>query len=180
MGKRDALVAPPESREEHKDAVAPVTSLTRELTRVEEANLAFYEAFNKRDVDKMSQIWSRSAHARCVHPGWELVIGWSDIRQSWMDIFRTIQEIDFRLEDIHIEVSGRTAWVNLVAHVEVTTDEGEAFQATVVTTNIFEEIEDRWQMVLHHSSNFAEDEEIEEEEIEIDNGTNGNGISGPN
>jgi ketosteroid isomerase-like protein len=97
-----------------------------------------------------------------------------------MDIFRTIQQIDFRLEDIHIEVSGRTAWVNLVAHVEVTTDEGEAFQATVVTTNIFEEIEDRWQMVLHHSSNFAEDEELEEEEIEIDNGTSGNGISGPN
>lgn len=181
MGKRDALAAPPaEPPVESKDAPAPVASLTRELTRVEEANLAFYEAFHKRDIERMSQVWSRSPHARCVHPGWELVIGWSDIRQSWVDIFRTIQEIDFRLEDIHIEVSGRTAWVNLVAHVQVTTDEGDAFQATVLTTNIFEEIEDRWLLVLHHSSNFADDDEIEEEDLELDNGTNGNGSDGPN
>lgn len=182
MGKRDALATPPaEPPEVSKDAVLPVTSLTKELTRVEEANLAFYEAFNKRDIDKMSQIWSRSPHARCVHPGWELVIGWSDIRQSWLDIFRTIQEIDFRLEDIHIEVAGRTAWVNLVAHVQVTTDEGEAFQATVVTTNIFEEIDGTWSLVLHHSSNFAEDEDLDEDDLELDNGTGGGGsISGPN
>src|SRR5215475_11965929 len=182
MGKRDALAAPPaDPAEDQKDTTTPVASLTRELTRVEEANLAFYEAFNKRDIERMSQVWSRSPHARCVHPGWELVIGWSDIRQSWVDIFRTIQEIDFRLEDIHIEVSGRTAWVNLVAHVQVTTDEGDAFQATVVTTNIFEEIDGRWLLVLHHSSNFAEDEEMEEEDIEIDNGGGANnGPDGPN
>src|SRR5262245_44514502 len=49
-------------------------SLTRELTRVEEANIAFYDAFHRRDIDRMSQMWSRSPHARCVHPGWELVI----------------------------------------------------------------------------------------------------------
>lgn len=179
MGKRDALVAPPvDPADESKEpSTTQGASLTRELTRVEEANLAFYEAFNKRDIESMSQVWSRSPHARCVHPGWELVIGWSDIRQSWVDIFRTIQEIDFRLEDIHIEVSGRTAWVNLVAHVQVTTDEGDAFQATVVTTNIFEEIDQRWMLVLHHSSNFAEDEEMDEEDIEIDNG--GGGSSGP-
>jgi ketosteroid isomerase-like protein len=183
MGKRDALAAPSaDPVEDQKEPPAPpAASLTRELTRVEEANLAFYEAFNKRDIEAMSQAWSRSPHARCVHPGWELVIGWSDIRQSWIDIFRTIQEIDFRLEDIHIEVSGRTAWVNLVAHVQVTTDEGDAFQATVVTTNIFEEIDQRWLLVLHHSSNFAEDEEMEEEDIEIDNGGGGgNGPDGPN
>src|SRR5262245_40665671 len=68
-------------------------SLTRELTRVEEANLAFYDAFHRRDIDRMSQMWSRSPHARCVHPGWELVIGWTEIRQSWLDIFRTIKRI---------------------------------------------------------------------------------------
>lgn len=182
MGKRDALVAPPaDPVEDPKDTITPGASLTRELTRVEEANLAFYDAFNKRDIERMSQVWSRSPHARCVHPGWELVIGWSDIRQSWVDIFRTIQEIDFRLEDVHIEVSGRTAWVNLVAHVQVTTDEGDAFQATVVTTNVFEEIDQFWMVVLHHSSNFAEDDEMEEEDIEIDNGgTGSNGPDGPN
>lgn len=155
-------------------------SLTRELTRVEEANLAFYDAFHKRDIDRMSQLWSRSPHARCVHPAWELVIGWSEIRQSWLDIFRTIQRIEFNLEDIHIEVSGRTAWVNLVAHVDVTTDEGDDFQASVVTTNIFEEIDGRWLVVLHHSSNFAEEEDLDEDEIEIEGPLDGSGSAGPN
>jgi ketosteroid isomerase-like protein len=161
------------------DRVVP-PSLTRELTRVEEANLAFYDAFHKRDIDKMSQMWSRSPHARCVHPGWELVIGWAEIRQSWLDIFRTIQRIEFSLEDIHIEVSGRTAWVNLIAHVKVTTDEGEDFPAIVVTTNIFEEIDGRWLIVLHHSSNFADEEEMDEDELELDGSMDGSGSSGPN
>jgi ketosteroid isomerase-like protein len=161
------------------DRVVP-PSLTRELTRVEEANLAFYDAFHKRDIDRMSQMWSRSPHARCVHPGWELVIGWSEIRQSWLDIFRTIQRIEFSLEDIHIEVSGRTAWVNLIAHVNVTTDDGEDFPAIVVTTNIFEEIDGRWLIVLHHSSNFADEEEIEEDELELDGSLDGSGSAGPN
>jgi ketosteroid isomerase-like protein len=155
-------------------------SLTRELTRVEEANLAFYDAFNSRNIDKMSQMWSRSPHARCVHPGWELVIGWTEIRQSWLDIFRTIQRIEFGLEDVHIEVSGRTAWVNLVAHVDVTTDENEDFGATVVTTNIFEQIDGHWLVVLHHSSNFDVDE-MEDDEIEIDTPPlDGSGSAGPN
>lgn len=161
------------------DRAAP-PSLTRELTRVEEANLAFYDAFHKRDIDRMSQLWSRSPHARCVHPAWELVIGWSEIRQSWLDIFRTIHRIEFNLEDIHIEVSGRTAWVNLVAHVDVTTDEGDDFQASVVTTNIFEEIDGRWLVVLHHSSNFAEEEDLDEDEIEIEGALDGSGSAGPN
>ncbi|MCK6550749.1 nuclear transport factor 2 family protein [Myxococcota bacterium] len=159
-------------------------SLTRELTRVEEANLAFYDAFRQRDLEKMSKVWSHSPHARCVHPGWELVIGWTEIRQSWNDIFRTIQDIDFHLEDVHIEVAGRTAWVNLVAHVEVETDEGDDFEASVVTTNIFEEIDDTWTLVLHHSSNFSEDEDVDEDELDLDgdledpNGTSG--MSGAN
>jgi ketosteroid isomerase-like protein len=190
MGKqRDALVAPfDQPHDDDADtpgAAAPAVperspSLTRELTRVEEANEAFYEAFRRRDLDRMSTVWSRSPHARCVHPGWELVVGWPDIRQSWSDIFRTIQQIDFRLEDVHIEVAGRTAWVNLVAHVEVETDEGDDFEASVVTTNIFEEIDDTWTLVLHHSSNFAEEEDVDEDELDGDLEDPSGNMSGAN
>ena len=38
-------------------------SLTKELSRVEETNLRFYEAFTERDIDKMAQVWSKSPHA---------------------------------------------------------------------------------------------------------------------
>jgi ketosteroid isomerase-like protein len=141
------------------------TPLTRELNRVEEANLAFYEAFHARDIAKMERLWSRSPHSRCIHPGWEPVVGWSEIRQSWVDIFRTMKGIEFSLEDVHVEVSENSAWVNLVAHAEVETEDGDAFQTSVVSTSILERIEGQWYIVLHHASHFADDEEeLEAEE----------------
>ncbi|MBK8012337.1 MAG: nuclear transport factor 2 family protein [Deltaproteobacteria bacterium] len=148
------------------------TWISKELTRVEEANLSFYDAFGSRDIEKMARLWSRSPHARCVHPGWELVIGWNDIRQSWVEIFRTLEEVEFELEDVHVEVSGRSAWANLIAHVSASTDEGESFNASVVTTNIFELQENRWVLVLHHSSNFAEEEPMaEDDSVEVTAGS---------
>ncbi|MBK6685528.1 MAG: nuclear transport factor 2 family protein [Deltaproteobacteria bacterium] len=174
---RDAGLAQPIPSEPLEDLTTG--SLTRELSRVEEANLSFYEAFSARDIERMSRIWSKSPHARCVHPGWELVVGWNDIRQSWVEIFRTVSEIDFQLEDVHVEVAGRTAWVNLIAYVHITTDDGEDFDAAVVTTNIYEQLEGQWVLVLHHSSNFADDDgEDEEEEEEFE--TSGQNTPGNN
>ena len=169
--ERNAAPAAKKLKPEARQAVSevPQPSLTKELKRVEEANLSFYEAFQKRDIEQMAQVWLRSPHTRCVHPGWELVVGWPNIRQSWIDIFRTVQDTEFRLEDIHIEVSGQTAWVNLIAHVEVTTDDSEEFKASVVTTNLFEHIENHWGLVLHHSSNFSEDDdEMTEEDLDLE------------
>ncbi len=150
------------------------SALTRELTRVEEANRSFYEAFRDRDIDRMSRLWAKSPHTRCVHPGWELVVGWTDIRQSWSEIFRTINAAEFELEDVHVEVAGRTAWANLIAYVRIETDEGESFHATMVTTNIFERVDGQWLLVLHHSSNMAEDEDEDSEDFGFESSTPGN------
>lgn len=146
-------------------------SLTKELSLVEAANLRFYQAFSLRDLELMGKVWAQSPHARCVHPGWELCVGWSEIRQSWQEVFQFLNSIDFELEDVHVEVSGPTAWVNHIVFVNVTTQDGESFYATVVTTNIFEKSEDEWRLVLHHSSNFADgEEEAEEEDFEFPSG----------
>lgn len=170
MGKRhDSAVAFVSGATEDPTDTHEVHSLTRELARVEEVNLAFYEAFTHLDVDRMGAVWSPSPHARCVHPGWELVIGWQDIRQSWQEIFRTIDAIEFELEDVHVEVSGRSAWVNLIAHVRIVTEDGDAFSASVVTTNIYEHLDGQWRMILHQSSNFSEDDADDgEDEDEAD------------
>ncbi|MCC7385168.1 MAG: nuclear transport factor 2 family protein [Deltaproteobacteria bacterium] len=147
------------------------TPLTRELTRVEEANFAFYDAFHRRDIAKMERLWSPSPHVRCVHPGWEPVVGWSDIRQSWVDIFRTMKSIEFSLEDVHVAVAGDTAWVNLMAHAEIETEDEEQFTTSVCSTTIFEKTDGRWQIVLHHASHFADEDEVEgEEELDMETG----------
>ncbi|MEL7371694.1 MAG: nuclear transport factor 2 family protein [Myxococcota bacterium] len=164
-----------------EDPVPQTTSLTKELGRVEEANTRFYEAFALRDLDRMGQVWSTTPYCRCVHPGWELVVGWHDIRKSWSEIFSSIVAVEFELEDVHVEVAHRSAWVNLIAHVDITTNENENFQATVVTTNVFEKFDDDWRMVLHHSSNYFEDEAADDEdELEDFDPSPGSGMSNAN
>jgi ketosteroid isomerase-like protein len=79
-----------------------------------------------------------------------------------------MQSIEFELEDVHVEIADRTAWVNLIAHADVRTEDDDTFQTSVVATTIFERVKDRWLIVLHHSSHFVEDEEIEGETLEID------------
>lgn len=159
-------------------------SLTRELERVEETNLRFYEAFTELDIDRMAGIWSPSPYTRCVHPGWELVVGWADIRQSWLEIFRSLEAIEFTLQDVHVEVSGNTAYVNLIAYVHIEPQDESPFMATVVTTNIWEKIDDDWRLMLHHSSNFSDDDDDEEEEDDdtgpLGFGGNGSGFGQAN
>lgn len=164
---------------ERNESISP----TRELTRVEEANYAFYEAFTARNVEAMEQLWSRTPYARCVHPGWDPVVGWHDIRQSWTDIFRTMQEIEFELADVHVEVTGSLAWINLVAFANVVTEDEEQFETSVIATTIFEKFEDRWLIVLHHASHYIEDELDEDGLTELESdltGRHGSGTFEPN
>jgi len=166
--RRPARVSPRlETAAEHDVPVIETparTSLTRELTRVEEVNLAFYEAFHRRDVERMGRVWSRSPYARCIHPGWEPVVGWPIIRQSWVEIFESMRSIEFELESVHVEVVDRSAWINLIAHASVTTEDDETFQTSVIATTMFEKQDDEWLIVLHHSSHFLDDDELDEEE----------------
>lgn len=158
--------------------------LTRELRRVEAVNQAFYDAYRDRDIDAMAAVWMPSPHARCIHPSWELVVGWTDIRESWGELFRSLQHAEFQLEDVHIEVSGRIAWVNLMAYATIHTDDGEVIGASSIATNLFELHEGEWRLTLHHSSSLVEDD-LEEDEDPLDLDPErppqgGSGMSGPN
>ena len=37
--------------------------------KVQSANKRFYEAFNKRDIEAMKQVWRNGERVTCVHPG---------------------------------------------------------------------------------------------------------------
>ncbi len=158
--------------------------LTLELRRVEATNRAFYEAFRTRDLEAMARVWLHSEHARCVHPSWELVVGWTDIQESWSELFHTLEHVDIQLEDVHIEVAGRVAWANLLAYATLRTDDGDEISASSIATNFFEKTGGEWRLVLHHSSSFLEDD-LEEDEDPLDLDPErpprgGSGMEGPN
>jgi len=78
---------------------------------VRAANLAFYDAFTRLDLDAMQNLWAKRTPVTCVHPGWDLVIGYEAVMQSWRAIFEGTSEIRFRVEDPQVTWNGEAGWV---------------------------------------------------------------------
>lgn len=46
--------------------------MTGERTEVLAVNEAFYRAFEKKDIEAMSAVWSQGTASLCIHPGRKL------------------------------------------------------------------------------------------------------------
>src|SRR5690606_37308178 len=60
---------------------------------VQEANRRYYEAFESRDLDLMSDVWEHSDRIACTHPGWRTLRGWGAVSASWFAIFGGPQQL---------------------------------------------------------------------------------------
>ena len=115
------------------------------------ANKAFYRAFEKKEIDAMSAVWSQGTASLCIHPGREVTRGWEAIRKSWEQIFRSTQYLEIELEIISVEVSGDLAYVVLVENVMQVVGR-KRLQAESMATNIFTRMANQWYLVHHHGS----------------------------
>jgi ketosteroid isomerase-like protein len=112
------------------------------------ANDAFYEAFEARDLDAMSDLWAHDDRVICVHPGWTELRGWASVASSWAALFGGPQYLQFIVTDPHVVLAGDVAWVscdeNLLA--------GEG-SATVASLNLFARDDaGSWKMLAHHGA----------------------------
>jgi len=89
-----------------------------ERQAVTAANEAFYRAFETLEIEEMEKVWLRASYIKCVHPGWPLLRGWGPIMTSWERIFANTFGMRFRLNDVHVEVSGSLGWVVLIEDLE--------------------------------------------------------------
>jgi len=117
------------------------------------ANDAFYKAFEALDLRAMDGVWADRSYSAVVHPGREVILSWAEVRRSWSEIFDGTDKIRFRLSDRHMEVRGRLAFVTACEHIR----HGDDVLVSLQATNIFELIEGRWRMILHHSSPISDD-----------------------
>jgi ketosteroid isomerase-like protein len=116
-----------------------------------EVNEAFYRAFEKKDVETMSSLWSQGSASLCIHPGRDALRGWERIRTSWIQIFRNTSYLEIELEMISTEVNGNLAYVVLIENV-LQVAGGRQIKARSMATNIFERMAQRWYLVHHHGS----------------------------
>ena len=110
-------------------------------------NQAFYEAFEARDLDAMSDIWEHSDRVSCTHPGWAVLRGWGAVAASWLAMFQGPQQIQFILTDEHVEVDGDLGWVTVDENII-----GDQTGSTVSALNVFVRGEGGWRLVAHHGS----------------------------
>ncbi len=125
--------------------------MTNERTQVLAANEAFYRAFEKKDIEAMSVVWSQGTGSLCIHPGRNVLRGWKDIRSSWELIFRNTQYIEIETDIITTEVRDNLAYVILIEKM-LQVSSGRRVQAQSMATNIFEYMASSWYLVHHHGS----------------------------
>jgi uncharacterized protein (TIGR02246 family) len=114
-------------------------------------NDAFYRALETLDLQAMDRIWLHEPWARCVHPGWEVLVGWTAIRESWETIFRNTSWIRVTPTAVASRVLGDVAVVNCSENITATRDD-EVGVAVAQATNLYLRVPDGWRLFHHHAS----------------------------
>ncbi len=118
-------------------------------TSPQDAALAFYQAFEARDVEAMMSAWAEDEDIVCVHPAGPRMVGYEAVRASWEQIFAADTRLSFRLDQIVVIETVGLAMQSAIEHV--TAPEGKA-SGTAIATNVFMRTPSGWRMVCHHAS----------------------------
>ena len=121
------------------------------FTSPQEAEQAFYEAFESLDIAQMDKIWLQQEYVTCIHPGWGLRSGWPAVRDSWVLIFNHTFDMKFELTEVEVQVAGDVAWVICTENLTTKQDD-TTVQTRILATNLFERVGDEWLMIHHHGS----------------------------
>ena len=114
------------------------------------AEAAFYDAFERRDLAAMANVWDHQAEVSCIHPGGPRLDDIDTILESWRAIFEGGQRLRFERVDI-----APTSGADIAVHClyEVIRFGGRfGQQGVVIATNVYRRTEQGWRMVVHHAS----------------------------
>lgn len=114
----------------------------------EEAEKAFYAAFQNSDIEQMMSVWADSQDITCIHPGGTRLEGQLNVRDSWEQIFGHENGIKFEINQKRVVMQDSMAIHHVIESIYM---DGE-LQSEILATNIFRKHKDSWHMILHHAS----------------------------
>ena len=127
--------------------------ITRNYGTPQDAEQAFYHAFELADLVEMMAVWAEEEDIVCVHPGGGRHSGVVEVRESWRQIFSQGPRLRFRLAGNRV-FAGRMMSVHSVyEHVTVAGDTRPT--NPVLSTNIYVLTDRGWRMLVHHASPLA-------------------------
>ncbi len=110
------------------------------------ANEAFYDAFARRDMARMENLWSKRQDLACIHPGWDAILGRHDVLSSFRAILSNPTGPSVECVNPIVHIVGDCAFV--VCN-EVLPD------AELCATNVFVREDRAWKMIHHHAGPIA-------------------------
>ena len=120
----------------------------------DEAENAFYEAFERADLAAMMAVWAASDDVVCVHPNGPRLVGFEAVRESWMQIFAGGGQLRVAPTGVKRFDGAGVAVHTLVEMVSVPGQDTPP--QAVFATNVYELTDGGWRMVSHHASSPAE------------------------
>ena len=133
-----------------------------------EVNQQFYRAFEALSLEMMGEVWACRESDVCIHPGWEILRGWEEIRESWRVIFANTGFMRFEASELSVEIIGAVACLSCVENIFSVVGD-MTIHSRVACTNLFHLTEDGWRMVLHHGSPIASTQVVQQHDDEIAN-----------
>lgn len=118
------------------------------------ANEAFYDSISGEDMARIDALWSHEPHVRAIHPvSLQVEKGWETVRSTFQDIVDRYDDIHSAMPVPQIRLGEKVAWVTGEEEFRATSvSSGQEISVTLLGTNVFEKVEDRWLMVHHHVS----------------------------
>ena len=112
--------------------------------------LAFYQAFEARNIDAMMATWAEDEDIVCVHPGGSRMVGYDAVRAGWEQLFSSDTRLTFRLDQIVVIETVGLALQSVLEHIALGADGSE--RGAAICTNVFLRTPSGWRMVMHHAS----------------------------
>ena len=128
----------------------------------DDAENAFYDAFERGDLAAMMVVWAEGEEVVCVHPAGPRLAGFDAVRDSWMQIFGSGMKLAVIVTQT-ARLDGPSVAVRSVVESITPTGKDSATQR-VNATNVYVLTDAGWRIAMHHASppeSVAEREEAE-------------------
>ena len=116
----------------------------------DDAERAFYMAFEQADLEAMMQVWDHDDDVVCVHPLGPCLQGLRAVQESWRGIFQSGSAMRLDVKQRQITRSDTLSVHCVMEHIT----HGPQLQShsVIIATNIYKRTPFGWRMIAHHAS----------------------------
>jgi len=122
-----------------------------EVEELRAVNERFYKALEELDLEQMERLWLHEPWVRCIHPGWDVLVGWERVRESLEQIFASTGWMRVTPTECNIHVFGDVGMVACAENITASRD-SDVGVAVAQATNLFRRTPEGWRMFRHHAS----------------------------